>query len=633
MTMKRRLWQYAMLMMTLTFAAKEDTVPNNDPRLKAKPLLRPDLSGRFEWSGWVGERIKANQENWLLQAPVANPAMLQMFRDRDRQPRRALVPWAGEFAGKYLISAVQGYRLTRDKRLRSLLEGFVRDLIAVQDADGYLGPHPQSQRLTGKTHDGNHALWDLWGHYHCMLGLLMWWQETGNAAALSAACKSADLMCQRFFDTGIRPIHAGAEEMNLAVSHAFCLLYEATGNERYLRMVREIERDWETPPAGDYVRTALKGMEFFQTPKPRWESLPDVQAIAELYFITGDEKYRKAATHIWDSIKRLDRHNTGGFSSAEQAVGNPYDGRAIETCCVIAWQALSQDVLRMTGDSMVADEMELSTFNSIMGAQHPSGRWWTYNTPMDGVRRASAHDIVFQAHQGAPELNCCSVNAPRGIGSLSEWAVMLTDDGIAVNFYAPCKVQLQNLTLTQTTDYPRDGKVDVKLTLAKPRQFSLRLRIPAWSRTTKVSVNGRGVKDVEAGKYLVINREWKNGDTIRLTFDMSLHHWIGQREQTNHVSLYRGPILLTYDQRFNTMDPDDVPPLDASNLSYTVDKSDNAPPPFLLLRFRAADGRTLRLCDFASAGAAGTPYRSWLPMSGVEKLLKEMESPFAVRLK
>jgi hypothetical protein len=28
----------------------------------------------------------------------------------------------------------------------------------------------------------------------------------------------------------------------------------------------------------------------------------------------------------------------------------------------------------------------------------------------------------------------------------------------------------------------------------------------------------------------------------------------------------------------------------------------------------AADGRTVCLCDFASAGAAGNPDRSWLPM-------------------
>ena len=58
------------------------------------------------------DRLAANLEQWLLVAPQANPGMLEMFRDRDRTPRRDLVPWAGEFAGKYLTSAVLAYRLT-----------------------------------------------------------------------------------------------------------------------------------------------------------------------------------------------------------------------------------------------------------------------------------------------------------------------------------------------------------------------------------------------------------------------------------------------------------------------------------------------------------------------------------------
>ena len=62
---------------------------------------------RFEFTGPVGERIQANLDNWLLRAPQANPGMLEMFRVRDRQPVPQLVPWAGEFVGKYLLSAVQ----------------------------------------------------------------------------------------------------------------------------------------------------------------------------------------------------------------------------------------------------------------------------------------------------------------------------------------------------------------------------------------------------------------------------------------------------------------------------------------------------------------------------------------------
>jgi uncharacterized protein len=577
-------------------------------------------SARYHFHGLIGQRLAGNLEQWLLVAPQANPAMLEIFRDRDRLPRRDLVPWAGEFAGKYLTSAVLAWRISRDERLRAQLDRFVDELISVQAADGYLGAFPRHARLTGITADGKHALWDLWGHYHCMLGLLLWYQEVGYRPALEACLRAADHICARFLDTGERVSDARAEEMNMAISHIMGLLYQETSVLRYLRMLREVEADWQRPPAGDYVRSALAGLPFYQTPKPRWESLHDIQAILTLYEITGEADYRRAFEQIWHTICAGDRHNTGGFTSGEQATGNPYDPRAIETCCTVAWMALSVDMLRLTGEVQVADELELSTLNATLGAQTPTGRWWTYNTPMDGVRKASAHEIVFQAREGSPELNCCSVNGPRSLAMLCEWALMQAADGLVLNYYGPCALSVTLPTgivvrLTQNTDYPRQGHIEITVGLSQAERFALRLRIPGWSRKTQVWVNGVAVEGVVTGQYLKLEREWRDGDTIALELDMSLRTWAGEREAAGKVSLYRGPLLLAYDRRFNAMDPDDIPTLDLARLdARPVSWTGSWPEPWLLLSLRAADGRELRLCDFASAGVAGTPYRSWLPL-------------------
>ena len=573
----------------------------------------------FTFHGLVGRRIAANAEQWLLVAPQANPGMLGMFRDRDRSPRRDLVPWAGEFAGKYLTSAVLGWRLTRDERLRGQIDRFVDELIATQDADGYMGPFPADQRLIGKTADGKRALWDFWGHYHCMLGLYLWHKTVGYAPALRACRRAADHICARFLDGDERVIDAGAEEMNMAIGHILCLLHRETGETRYLQLVREIERDWQTPPAGDYVRTALQGIPFYQTPKPRWESLHPIQAILCLHEITGQEDYRRAFEQIWRSIRASDIHNTGGFTSGERATGNPYDPRAIETCCTVAWMVLSVDMLRLTGDARVADELELSTFNATLGAQSPSGRWWTYNTPMDGVRKASAHEIVFQAREGTPELNCCSVNGPRSLGLLAEWAVMLAGDGPVINYYGPCSISFDlpsgnRARLTQHTDYPKEGTIHLDLDLAKPERFALQLRDPAWSECTQVWVNGHDAQRTAAGTYITLDRQWRAGDRITLELDMSLRTWIGERQAEGKASIYRGPLLLAYDRRFNSVDPDELPELDLSHLEATADSwLGGYPQPWLLLKVPTADGRELTLCDFCTAGAAGTPYRTWLP--------------------
>ena len=102
-----------------------------------EPVMSATLLTEFQLDGEIGRRLNAVTEQWILPAPAANPAMLGMFRDRNRKPYRNMVPWAGEFAGKYLTHSVQILRLTGDARLRSHLEHFVKEMCACQDADGY----------------------------------------------------------------------------------------------------------------------------------------------------------------------------------------------------------------------------------------------------------------------------------------------------------------------------------------------------------------------------------------------------------------------------------------------------------------------------------------------------------------
>ena len=586
---------------------------------------------RYTFGGHLADYLTGVTEQWLKAAPLANPAMLEIFRDRDRQPLRDMVPWAGEFAGKYLTSAVQILRLTQDANLKTYIRGFVNQLVQLQDADGYLGPWPQGSRLTGEAPNvggkgGN--TWDAWGHYHIMLGLILWHEESGDKKALDSATRIADLICEKFLgNTRNRLVDTGSTEMNLAVVHTLCLLYRKTETERYLDMALQIVDEFaaegpDGPLAGDYLRSGLAGREFYETPKPRWESLHPIMGMAELYWITGEDQYRTAFEQIWWSIVKLDRHNNGGFSSGEKAQGNPYHQGAIETCCTIAWIAASVEMLRLTENSVVADEIELSTLNSVTGLHSHTGRWVTYNTPMDGVRRASAHDIVFQAREGSPELNCCSVNGPRGLGIVSDWALMRCRGGLILNWYGPSTMKARlssgvTVELAQKTEYPRRGKIEINVSPSRLAQFVLKLRIPYWSSKTKVKLNGERVKSVSPATYLVLNRKWQVGDKIELELDMSLHYWVGEKECEGKASIYRGPILLTYDRRLNTMDPDEIPALDATTMKGRLISNKDSLPTVVRVEYTAPDGRTLQLCDFGSAGEGGSPYRSWLSVEQI----------------
>lgn len=586
----------------------------------------------WRFGGEIGARVDANIANWLLRAPGANPGLIEMFHRRDRHwPYAEPVPWAGEFAGKYLLAAVQAVRMTDDPRVKPFVQAFVDALVAAQAEDGYLGPWRENERLLGH--------WDLWGHYHCMLGLLMWYDETGDEEAYTCALRAADRICETYHPGGRRPIEAGTPMINLSVVHVMALLYQRTGDQRYWDLIQLVVEDMEKD--GDWLREGANGTPYFKLPGggTRWESLHIVQGLVELYRITGEDRYKTAAVNLWTSIRDFDRHPSGAFSTNEQAFGSVYERGSIETCCSVAWEALTIDILKLTGDAKVADELELTTWNQVLGAQHPSGNWWTYDTPLDGIRAPSYQQINFQYRPGTPELNCCSVNAPRGLGMLSEWAAMRDGDAIVINFYGPCAFDIplpdgKRLRITEETDYPLDGKVALAFECEEPLEFVLKLRIPEHMPAIRADINGfwTGPWPPVPGGYLHLERTWTNGDRLTIEFDLTPRVWAGKGPRYGRAAVYHGPVLLAFDAFYNAIETADMKPIDATGPALAAipqlpQDSLVRHVPIGLWQVETVGGGPVVLCDFASAGAHGTEYAAWLPAVNLPPVRAQLELP------
>ena len=171
---------------------------------------------------------------------------------------------------------------------------------------------------------------------------------------------------------------------------------------------------------------------------------------------------------------------------------------SIETCCTVAWIAYGVEMLRLTGDSIVADELELSTLNQVVGYQFRDGGPCTYDTPMDGRRISAVEQVQWQRKPGSEQMICCTANGPRGLGMISDWALMRDGDGLVLNWYGPSTIAARAgetpVTLTQDTDYPRDGHVTLDRGpggAARPARSSCASRY--WSAATAVSINGSPV--------------------------------------------------------------------------------------------------------------------------------------------
>jgi hypothetical protein len=98
--------------------------------------------------------------------------------------------------------------------------------------------------------------------------------------------------------------------------------------------------------------------------------------------------------------------------------------------------------------------------------------------------------------------------------------------------------------ITETTDYPFNEEVRFKITTPDAVQFPLYLRVPSWCEGAVVKVNGRRVSAESVPlMYFIVNRQWKNGDTVALTLPMrtTVQRWV---KNGNSASVNHGP--LTY---------------------------------------------------------------------------------------
>lgn len=575
---------------------------------------------RMELGGFLGGRVDLNLRQWLLAAPDANPGMLEMFRARQRGTPWELAPGAGGYLGEYLVAAIQTTRMTESPELEATVRRLVGELISTQDDDGYLGVAPPDQRFANDR--------QVWAQARILDVLLRYHRLTGDEAALRSAERAADLLVDWYGRTpppaltppppGHGPLTAAPPEpRGLSVMRPLAALYHLTGKKSFLAALAGMDAEWEQ--AGDYRYDAMQAADFFRSRCPHFTSLPVLGGLTELYRITGDRMCREAFNNAWESVQQYDATVTGGFGSAGVAIGAPYRPGELNTQATVAWMEMTADRLRLEGDPLAADELEIATFNALLGAQHPSGRWWAHSAGIEGTRAACGQVEPPPVRAGLAEISPCGLAGPRGLGLLAEWALLVDGSGPVLNAYGPARMSCVlpgglRLVLTQETDYPVGGRVKLRVEPAGAARFNLRLRIPAWSAGTQARINGQPyAAPIEPGGYLALERDWNPGDEITLDLDMAPRYVSGQREQTGRAALFAGPLLLAADEVHNPGGLDALGEVELRNLRLSPVEADARFRPQVLFEVPRDGGTTLRLCDFATAGAAGSRYRVWLP--------------------
>lgn len=592
------------------------------PQVEDKVGMLKNNVTNMNISGAIGDILTANEVNWVQTVLEKNPGLFDAFLDPEHNDL-AKTMWHGEFPGKILSGLAQTYLLNNDPKTKEVGDQIVARLKEAQQEDGYLGPWAEAVRFNKDVlsdPENNWGKWDTWGQYHCIYGLCRWYQITGNKDALEVASRALDCIYNYFIAGGNTFASQNWAECNFSISHAFALMYEQTGKQEYLEAAEYIvNEEWKIPYRDFYTKTMLacdwltgveKNLAFYEMGQPRWEGLHTLETLAVLYRVTGKEVYGNAMESLWWGIIEHDRHNTGSFGTGEGANGDPY-GDGSETCNIVAWTSFSIDYLKMSKNSYVADELELSFYNASLGTLLENDREFTYMNLSSGTREPAL--IVLEGHsfEGGRDMSCCQANGNRGITQIAEWALLTDSDGLYLNYYGASDIKTatasgNTVSLRQETEYPKYGDVKITVTPTKSEEFSLKLRIPAWAENTAVSVNGEACQGVQAGQYYEIRRTWEPGDVVSLQIDMQLHFWMTETG-TAKVSAYYGPLLLAF-QNNESLRP--TTKFTISELKNAVMKDEGD----CLAAFtcKTNTGKDVTLMDYYSAGKDGSSFVTWL---------------------
>lgn len=462
----------------------------------------------------------------------------------------------------YKWTEAAGFALQSGDRpeLRAAVERITKDVLAAQQPDGYLntyyvGEHT-SQRMEPKVQQWGHELYNM-GHF--LQGATAYYRATGDRTLLDAAIRFVNNFLLPTFGPGTdkKPLFSGHPEMELALVE----LYRMTGDKRQLELARYLlagdSRIHVRP--GDYVyhfcgtpftsRTHLEGHAV--------RAMYACCGATDYYLETGDSAYWKTLDILWNDLVKSQMYVTGGVGARSdgEAFGDPYElpnARAYgESCAAIGNMMWNWRMLAATGEAKFVDVIERALYNGINSGMSLDGTLYCYRNPL--AFDPSGGDKIRNDWY---DTTCCPPNLERTFASLPGYFYSTSSEGIYLHLFDNSELNwhLENgvgLKVRQKTNYPWDGVAEIIVTPANPSEFTFFIRIPGWTESAQVAVNGKPVAGATPGQYLPLRRRWSGGDVIRVQFNMQpqlLESNTQVIENSGRVAVQRGPLVYCLEQ-------------------------------------------------------------------------------------
>jgi len=510
----------------LPAAYANDAYRGNRAPLRPAPLVKLPL-GSVRAEGWLFDELALMRDGF-----TGHLSSISKWCDVDSSAwvsPRGTGTYGWEEAPYWLRGYIDLGYLLGDPRITGEAERWTAGLLTTQDSTGYFGPA------------ANRAKPDIWPNMLMLSVLRSHFEATGDGRVIPFMLAYARwlmaLPLDRYLPESWQKWRGGDN-----LDHIYWL-YNMTGEPWLLDLARvnhERTADWT---GGIPTWHGVNLCEGFREP-------------AEYFQQAGDERYYRATERNYDSIMSAYGRVPGGMFGADENARPGYAGprQGAETCSMVEFMHSDEMLTAISGETAWADRCEDVAFNSLPASMTSDLKGLHYLTAPNMVQCDRGNKAPMIDNDGKMLYydpwyhRCCQHNVACGWPFFTEnlWMAS-TGNGLASVLYAPCRVNAAvgdgaHARITERTGYPFGESVEFALSLDRPAEFPLTMRIPGWCRHPRLIVNGRDAGGaLRAGTWVVVDRTWKEGDRVRLEFpqDVAVRVW---RENGNTVTVERGPL-------------------------------------------------------------------------------------------
>lgn len=472
------------------------------------------------------------------------------------------------------------------KELETYIDTLIHYIALAQEPDGYL--YTNRTIDPNKTHEwaGNerwvndpqlsHELYNL-GHLY--EAAVAHFAATGKRNLLDIAIKSADLV-DKEFGPGKLKYYPGHQVIEMGLVK----LYMATKNERYLNLAKFF-LDTRGPGGEEYCQAHERVFDQDKIVGHAVRATYMYAGMADVAAITGDEAYSKPLFNIWNDLLNTKYYITGGIGSSgsNEGFGDPYDlpnmSAYCETCASIGLVYWNYRMFLLTGDSKYYDILERTLYNALMSGVSLSGDHFFYPNVLESRGQHERSEWFGCA--------CCPGNICRFLPSLPGYIYAVKDDQLYANLYvnstANITIDGTPTEVEQTTKFPNDGKISIRLNPKESKRINLKLRIPSWvdsepvptdlyqfsnkkKSSIAVAINGEKQNIEIKNGYISISRVWNSNDIVELTLPLDIKMIKANpkvKADIGKVAIQRGPLVYCLEWPDNN----------GKILSYVIDSS------------------------------------------------------------